>query len=273
MDDFRAYDEIQKRLRRFFSEEKGFVEVPAQSRKSILAACEDPNTISTYSIGGVYWPLPQTGQMWLEYELLRNPDLPGVFCSTTSYRNEPDPISGRHDIIFPMFEFESNGNISDLERLERELLTALGFASPKKVSYEEACSTYGVDSIGAEQEGRLCGNYKSPVILHTFPQRTHPFWNMRHNGEGLYNKIDVLLGGMETIGSAERSCDVGEMRENFITISHGQYRQKLFDLFGEERVMEELDHYLSMSMFPRFGGGIGLTRLARAMKMAGLLES
>ena len=60
-----------KKLRSFF-EGEGFLEVHTQSRLSILAACEDPKTISTYSYAGQVWPLPQTGQMWLEYELLSN---------------------------------------------------------------------------------------------------------------------------------------------------------------------------------------------------------
>ncbi|MBI2045415.1 transposase [Candidatus Pacearchaeota archaeon] len=271
MEDFRAYSEIQKKLRKFFSEEKNFVEVPTQSRLSILAACEDPDTLVTVSISGVKWPLPQTGQMWLEHELLKNPSLPGVFCVTTSYRNEPNPIKGRHDIVFPMFEFESHGTIKDLEKLERELLFYLGFKDPTRVSYESACEKYGVRSIEDKQEEALCGEYGT-VMLHTFPQRTHPFWNMKHERDGFYNKIDVLLGGMETIGSAERSTNVDEMFRNFMTVSDGKYKQKLFDEFGEERVMEELDEYLALPMISRYGGGMGQTRLAKAMRKEGLLD-
>lgn len=273
MDDFRSYHEIQTRLRDFFYRQRGFIEVPTQSRLSILAACEDPNTITPAFIGGVKWPLPQTGQMWLEHELLRNPDLPGVFCVTTSYRDEPNPIPGRHDIVFPMFEFESKGDMADLRRLERDLLTHLGFSgTPSFISYEEACQTYGVDSLDAEHEESISVEKGNVVFLETFPQRTHPFWNMKHNGGGLFNKIDVLLYGMETIGSAERSTNVDEMRENFMTISGGEYYQKLNGLFGEERVMRELDEYLSLAMFKRYGGGMGITRLARAMKKEGLLS-
>ena len=67
-----------RKLRDFF-ESRGFIEVHTQSRLSILAACEDPTTISTYNYGGQVWPLPQTGQMWLEYEILKNPEAPGFF--------------------------------------------------------------------------------------------------------------------------------------------------------------------------------------------------
>ena len=65
--------------------------------------------------------------MWLEDVLLKNPSLPGAFCLSTSYRNEPNPIEGRHETIFPMFEFESKGDINSLHKLEAELLDHIGF--------------------------------------------------------------------------------------------------------------------------------------------------
>ena len=86
-----TYDSLVKKMREFFLQ-KGFVEVPTQSRLSILAACENPHSITTYNYSGEVWPLPQTGQMWLEHELLRNPEWPGCFCISTSYRQEKDPM-------------------------------------------------------------------------------------------------------------------------------------------------------------------------------------
>ena len=71
-------------LRSFFLN-KGYIEVHTQNRLSILAACEDPSTIQTYNYANNLYPLPQTGQMWLEYELLTNPEPPGYFCVSTSY--------------------------------------------------------------------------------------------------------------------------------------------------------------------------------------------
>ena len=77
--------------------------------------------------------------MWLEYELLKNPEWPGVFCISTSYRQEKTPIPGRHELIFPMFEFESRGGMIELEKLEYELLSYLGFDAPTAVDYESMC--------------------------------------------------------------------------------------------------------------------------------------
>lgn len=113
VEDSKAFSDVVNKLRHFCLE-RGFVEVHTQDRLSILAACEDPDTVATYEYMGEVWPLPQTGQMWLEHELLTQPELPGVFTVSTSYRNEPNPVPGRHKLIFPMFEFELPGGIKEL---------------------------------------------------------------------------------------------------------------------------------------------------------------
>ncbi len=91
---------------------------------------------------------------------------------------------------------------------------------------------------------------------------------MKKNELGTFNKVDVILYGQETIGSAERSCDVNEMRKMFYTIENGGYSNKLFELFGKDRVERELEEFLSLDFFPRFGWGCGLTRLARAYELS-----
>jgi len=267
MKNTKIYHELVQKMRTFFLN-KGFIEVPTQSRLSILAACENPHSITTFEYKGEIWPLPQTGQMWLEYELLKNPEWPGVFCISTSYRQEKDPIPGRHELIFPMFEFESKGGMEELKRLELELLTFLGFDTPVEVNYDDVCDEYGgVKILENEHESRMWKDKGCVVSLQNFPLRTNPFWNMKSGHNDKFNKIDVILYGQETIGSAERSCDVDEMREMFYTIENGGYSNKLFELFGKERVEKELEEFLSHKFFKRFGGGIGLTRLARAYQM------
>jgi len=262
----KVYDELVQKMRTFFIK-KGFIEVPTQSRLSILAACENPHSIATFEYQGQIWPLPQTGQMWLEYELLKNPTWPGVFCVSTSYRQEKTPIEGRHEMIFPMFEFESRGDMLVLESLEKELLEFLGFDKPIAVDYDRMCLEYETKILENEHETKIWKEIGSVVSLQNFPLRTNPFWNMKSVDGNVFNKIDVILYGQETIGSAERSCDVVQMRNNFYSIEDGKYCEKLFELFGKERVEKELEEFLTHKFFPRFGGGIGLTRLARAYEM------
>lgn len=266
VEDTVLYSEVVNKLRSFFLQ-KGFIEVHTQDRLSILAACEDPTTVASFEYAGKIWPLPQTGQMWLEYELLTQPELAGVFCVSTSFRNEPNPIPGRHKILFPMFEFESKGTIDDLRKLEEELLSYLGFGSVASFvhkSYDSLAAHYGVSDLSSAEENNMKIDFGNIVFLERFPQHTSPFWNMKKDGN-YANKIDVIIDGQETIGSAERSTDVAEMRELFHTISEGQYAQTLYDMFGKDRVEKELEEFLSMPFFPRFGAGIGVTRLMQAM--------
>ncbi len=266
-EDIVLYSRTVQKLREFFLS-RGFVEVHTQDRLSILAACEDPSTVATFSYSGEIWPLPQTGQMWLEYELLTKPELAGVFCVSTSFRNEQNPIPGRHKVIFPMFEFESRGDIEDLKKLEIELLTHLGFGTMGDFfykKYDDMKTMYGVDEISHTEENKMLHDFGSVLFLETFPLYTSPFWNMKRNGS-YANKIDVIVAGNETIGSAERSCDVEEMRKQFYSISEGSYAQTLFNLFGKERVEKELEEFLNLKFFPRFGAGIGITRLMNAIK-------
>lgn len=258
------YHELVQKMRNFFLN-RNFKEVPTQSRLSILAACENPHSVKTFEYSGEIWPLPQTGQMWLEYELLKNPEWDGVFCISTSYREEKTPIPGRHELIFPMFEFESKGDINTMLKLERELLEYLGFGTPVEVKYNDICEEYGgVPILENEHESRMWEEKGHNISLQYFPRRTNPFWNMKHNNGEIFNKVDVILFGQETIGSAERSCDVEKMREMFYSIEDGKYCEKLFELFGKKRVEKELEEFLSHDFFPRFGGGIGMTRLGRA---------
>ena len=81
--DPKKYSDAVDLLRSFFLS-KNFLEVHTQNRLSILAACEDPETVATYNYGGNIWPLPQTGQMWLEHELLSNPSAEGLERSSCS---------------------------------------------------------------------------------------------------------------------------------------------------------------------------------------------
>jgi aspartyl/asparaginyl-tRNA synthetase len=249
--------------------DKGFLEVHTQNRLSILAACEDPFNVATYQYAGNTWPLPQTGQMWLEHELLSSPDSKGFFCVSTSYRQEPNAIPGRHDIIFPMFEFEMPGSIDDLKAMEYELCEYLGFGNITEKTYRDWQEHYGVDWINemdAEHELKMADDFGQTMIT-DFPEMTSPFWNMsRNDGGGTSKKIDVILGGMETIGSAERSCDVDMMRDTFHTITDGAYSELLFKLFGKERVVAELEKFLEFDFFQRVGGGIGITRMIPALE-------
>jgi len=272
--DSEKFNKVINKLRSFFLSKK-FIEVHTQNRLSILAACEDPFNVQTFQYTGKVWPLVQTGQMWLEYEILSKPDVAGYFCITTSYRMEPKPVPGRHDVIFPMFEFEFKGDINELVELQKELLVHLGYNNSNfyENDYKVIAKEFGTVELEHEHEEKLYTD-KSPVaFIKNFPEFTSPFWNMRRNpNDDTSYKVDVILSGMETFGSAEREVDKDVMRAKFETIMEGSYKNKLFELFGEERTRAELDEYLELNFIKRSGCGIGVTRLIKSMEKEGLLD-
>ena len=103
--------------------------------------------------------------MWLEYEILKNPDVPGYFSVSTSYRSEPNPVPGRHDLIFPMFEFECKGDMDDLVCIQKDLLTHLGYTCEfYENDYTTIAEEFGVTELEHEHEERLYTE-KSPVAF------------------------------------------------------------------------------------------------------------
>ena len=271
--DSQKFNKVVNSLRDFFLK-KQFVEVHTQNRLSILAACEDPFNVQTFNYNGNIWPLPQTGQMWLDYEILKNPDVAGYFCLSTSYRMEPNPVEGRHDIIFPMFEFEFKGDMNELIELQKELLLCLGYNKDKfyENDYKKIAEEFNTTELEHEHEEKLYTD-KSPVaFIKNFPEFTSPFWNMKRNkNDDTSYKVDVILSGMETFGSAEREVDVEVMRNKFNTIMDGKYKDKLYQLFTENRTSEELEEYLKLNFIKRSGCGIGITRLIKSMEKENLI--
>ena len=271
--DTKEFNQVVEKLRSFFLSRK-FLEVATQNRLSILAACEDPFNVGIFNYAGQCWPLPQTGQMWLEYELLKNPEPEGYFCLTTSYRMEKNPVENRHDLIFPLFEFEMKGGMDALLELEKDLLVHLGYNSEQFIeeNYHNVAKLYNTKELEHEHEQKLYEELSPTFFIKNFPEFTSPFWNMKRNSDDTSNKVDVIMSGQETIGSAERETSRKVMRESFDGIMEGAYKDKLYELFGKERTESEMEDYLKFEFFPRCGGGIGMTRLIRSMRMEGLLN-
>ena len=55
MKNTKIYNELVQKMRSFFLE-RGFIEVPTQSRLSILAACENQHSVKSFEYGGLVWP-------------------------------------------------------------------------------------------------------------------------------------------------------------------------------------------------------------------------
>ena len=161
-------------------------------------------------------------------------------------------------------------------KLEKELLEYMGFpilgvdGYPQR-QYTDMMKKYDTMDLEHFHEQQMEKDYGPVLFLTDFPYHTSPFWNMKKNGDTA-EKVDVIIHGIETIGSAERSCNKDEMREQFLTISNGGYSGLLFEKFGKVRVNKELEAFLDRDFFPRFGGGIGMTRMIRAMEKSDLID-
>jgi len=277
-----VYDFLVKKFVKY-CQNQDFVFVNAQSTRSILAACEDPRTVVTYELAGERWPMKQTNQMELEKILMLNPEMPGVFCLTTSTRDEPNKtfIKGRHQRQFDMFEFEGKApsteeGMNSLTRFIVGYFRTLGFSGERPIDYEHACAEFNTGELDDKHELALAEKYGNFLLLRDFPERTSPFFNMARyplDGakKGLAMKIDGELCGVECAGTAVRECDVNIMYDRFGKISNGEYAGLLFELFGKDRVMKELDDFCELDMIPRYGGGIGVYRVAQAAEKLGLL--
>ena len=153
--------------------------------------------------------------------------------------------------------------------MEKELCEHMGFGSQHGIvdkNYLEWCEMFQTEELTHEHENAMADSWQGRVcMIKNFPNYTSPFWNMKQNGDGTAAKIDVIISGQETIGSAERSSDTDEMMTMFHEISDGMYADLLYDLFGKQRVDKELDEFLALDFVPRVGGGIGITRLLTAM--------
>ena len=159
-----------------------------------------------------------------------------------------------------MFEFEMKGDVEDLKSMEIDLCKYLGLPELDIETYEDWSNKFNTKELDHDHEKAIGSG-----MITEFPEWTSPFWNMSRNNDGTSRKIDVILGGMETIGSAERSTDKEQMRNTFYTISDGGYAQLIIDKFGRSRVEKELEDFLSFDFFPRSGGGIGVQRLMSAL--------
>lgn len=272
--DPKYYTVVVAALTYFFAKKKRYTEISTQNRFSILAACEQPETIVKINYCGKNWPLPQTGQMWLEYEILTKPQLStGVFCRTTSYREEKNPIEGRHMVCFPLFEFETLGTFEYLLELLDELLEFLGYSKAVHLDCSEMNKKYKTNSLEHEHEQKMYDEYGAACFLKHFRYEDNPFWNMKFNDEGtIASKVDVILSGMETIGCAERSCNNEQMSKMFYSLCDGKYHKLIFENFTQERTEAELVAFLNLPKLPRIGAGLGVTRLISSLLKENLMD-
>ena len=86
-------------------------------------------------------------------------------------------IDGRHNLIFPMFEFEMKGGYDELIKMEEELLTYLGIKILKVVNY--GCVKIINHLIYHTNTNKNYTMNMTSIFLKKFPTFTSPFGNAK----------------------------------------------------------------------------------------------
>lgn len=271
---------MMNKITRFFIS-RGFAETYPSPNSSIL---------STYcKFEGI---IPTHGYVWLENELLDNPDRNGYFSIRNHYIVSP----GKQN--YYTFDFESKGTMSDMIQLNRHLLAYLGFTTsniPRRSNYYNDSYFRGkvaeslvndslyyseteYDDISIQTncpgqtdklDPRIRKEYNSVCFIKNFPKESNSLWNIKEMNNKT-KRVDIILNGINTITGYEKSCNPEEIKHNFYEQNHVDI---LYNTFSKQKVDKDFDEYISKTLFPRYGGRIIMSNIADAMVIDELLPS
>ena len=270
----RDYSYVIQSLREFFLK-KGYCEMYSGNCPSFMTISGNVQNTTSFLLQGSIFPLPQTYQLILETEIMKDDTLPGIFCIFSSYRDEETLIEGRHERIFPTLEFSTRGTLEDLIRIYRELLAHLSFENPDQIpqhSYDVMCIKLKDKVIGPSQEARIAEIHPEYIVTH-YSEDTFPMWDIcRDKVSSTVKNAILLLDGQKVISGAEKSCSSKDMQQAFIYHRKGKYITDLHRLYGSQRVNDELEMYLQNPFVPRISASIGISRLIRSMSFRELIK-
>lgn len=144
-----------------------------------------------------------------------------------------------NDNVFPIVEFQLNGDKNELRKIEMELLDYLEFnmTQDENFKYElnypksdnsNICKKYNVKKLENKHKKIIEKDFGKVFFLENFSEKN-------------VNKIDVIIHGVDTI-------------------------------ISEEKInRKELNKFLDNSLFLRSGGYINLSEMISAMKLSGLI--
>jgi hypothetical protein len=252
---------------RFFFLENGFIETYEQSNLSVINSCKHLNSCCLFDMYKFCHSLPQSNEIWLDYEITKYNNQTGFFCISTHYTN--DSLGIKNSII-PCLEFSIKGGMFELEKMLRSLLTSLGYKNKCKfntIMYKNILSTYNVTNITPSVYNKIAETDNGVIFIKNYTFNEDTFWNDFQENE-IYNKITILLDGKETITATQKSKSSEFMRNNFKNRSDFN---KLCEIFGEYRVLGELEGYLELPFSDRCTGKINLINLIGSMHKESLI--
>lgn len=255
---------------RDFLKQKGFVEI----LPVIISPITDP--LTDYRIRGeieCYGFKYQITKSMIFHKQISILSLPRIFSFSPNVRIEPveRQKSGKHLIEFVQLDLEMREAsredamelceellISILKRMKDNYESDLNFfrrilripRSPfKRISYEEAVKTYGLD-----YETSLSKNLLEPVWILDFPKENREFYDREYSERpGILADMDLIYpeGYGEALSGGEREFQPEKIKKRI--------RQKGIDLKAYEIYLQ----FAERGLLPSAGFGIGIERLTR----------
>lgn len=233
----KRYNTVIHLLRQFL-DKLNFIELFTQNKLSILTICDDPKAMCTFNYGGYIWPLPQSSVIWLEYELLKNSDLIGIYTVCTTYKNDPNYTKKNSenvfeaDIVTPKFEFVTFGQYSDIIVIVVNLLQDLGFITKYTfTNYNQVAKRRGSEDLSVDD---IAPTKDVTFVEHVPVQK----WGMKYTSKVYINQKEILT-------FAEHLTDSNELLETFLTLDNGHLSDYLYAQFSKERVDDELFKFIN----------------------------
>lgn len=253
----KKYSILINLLRNFF-DKHNFIEIQTQNRLSVLVACHEPKLMCTLNYGGYVWPLPQSSIIWLEYELLNNTNIPGVYSLCTSYKNDPNYTRTMSenvfeaDIVTPLFEIVTFGQYTDMHNIVVNLLRDLGFM--EKYTFQD------YNQLAKRRGSRALS------ISDITPQNSVTFLeNVPKLKWGMESMSQVYINHSEILTFAHHTADPNSLIQNFLTLDDGNVADYLYSQFSKERVDEELYKFAGVRGKSTISCSINILNLMAAM--------
>jgi hypothetical protein len=264
----KKYSFIINTLRNFFNKQN-FVEIYTQNKLTLLSACNEYKLMCTFNYGGYVWPLPQSSVILMYYDLLINPELPGIYTLCTSYKNDQNYTKSmsdnflQADIVSPLFECITFGNYVDMYNTIIDLLTELGFNNSKYkfIKYADVAKKKGVKIVSYNDELGISTD-ADIVFLEYIPTLK---WGMKQTSKVIVNKLEIL-------SFSEHMKEPRDIIESFLTVDNGQLSEFLYSQFSKERIEDELYKFTDLKPKNVVSCSINITNLSTAMNKLNMFQ-
>ena len=257
-------------LIRFFFLDGNYIESYEQNKLCNLNSCINIYDACLYDMFKFCYALPQSNELWVDYQILMYSSQKGFFTYSTIYKND---FNGLNNYIEQVIEFSLKGGMYDLEKLIRNLLDLFGFKNTftfKSVDYNELIQDLQITDFTYKNFSMLNDDPYTIYFIKGFNKNAYVKWNdyfdVKNN---CYNKLLLICRGKELICGSQKSESVDEMRENFMKTKDFS---KKCEFFLEERVIGELNSYLELQFFKRCTGTICFKNLIHLLEQENLIK-